>query len=64
MWKRLSVRVPKLAITTIVPNEPLYEMSEGCNAGIYVSKIGTRSPFRTPHAASRVWRREYCCPGV
>mmetsp|Transcript_64689 Transcript_64689/g.186034 ORF Transcript_64689/g.186034 Transcript_64689/m.186034 type:complete len:628 (+) Transcript_64689:64-1947(+) len=45
-WQRVQVKVPKLALTTIVPNEALYELHEGCKSGIFISKVGSRSPFR------------------
>jgi len=45
-WKRVQVKVPSSELTTIVPNEPLYANSGGCSEGLYVSRIGQRSPFR------------------
>jgi len=42
-WKRIQVRVPKFELTTAESNEALYSLSDGCDRGIYVSKIGDRS---------------------
>lgn len=45
-WRRVQVRVPKLELTTIAPNRPLYTRGK-CSEGLYISKVGARSPFRT-----------------
>jgi len=45
-WKRLQVQVPKAELTATESNEALYELSGGCDRGIYNAKIGQRSFLR------------------
>jgi len=45
-WWRVQVRVPDLEVTSIQPTPPFYESSGGCTTGLYMSRIGERSPLR------------------
>lgn len=44
-WKRIHVKVPGADLTTIEANQALFELSGGCQKGIYVARVGKRSPF-------------------
>merc|ERR1719375_659072 len=45
-WKREKVKVPWPELTTIEANDALYEMSNGCKEGVFISTVSNRSFFR------------------